>query len=1041
MWAILNILGNKQLTVFSLILLLIVTVLVKVVYVSDKKVDFNTEVRPILNSKCTGCHGGVKKAGGISFIYRSEALGKGESGKQAIVPGDPDHSEFIIRLRHKNHEMRMPLGKPPLTDEEVATLKKWISQGAEWQEHWAFVKPKPQDIPSTLSNWVKNDIDKFILNKLSQISSKLKPNEEADKVTLIRRLYIDILGIPPTLDEVQKFVDDRSDNAYENMVDDVLKRSEYGEKWAAMWLDLARYADSKGYEKDKHREIWRYRDYVIKSFNDNKPYDVFVREQLAGDLMPNPTEEQIIATAFHRNTLTNDEGGTDNEEFRTAAVIDRVNTTFDVFQGVTMGCVQCHSHPYDPIPHQDYYRFMAFMNSTADHDHFDDIPRYIAKEDTPTVKIKRLMYQIDSLTGYKTKNESYETQKRRHMWPRIEAEHVAEAYDIEVTDQYINIKKEGSFVKYKNLNLSSVKAIKVRASSEGGSWAELHIDSPKGKIISQFGVEENFGEWFEYGKDIALTKGIHDLYVVFKKNKDGFCNSSIDYFNFYESKSGYSDTKISAAKFNTSSKGISKNNESIYWEPNNWVIYNNVDVAGSKYIGIEYNVAGGSDIEFRLNDHKGPLLTRTFIENSKGVIDIKYVPITINVDKADICVVFKPDKKGRYDGIIESFDFNIKTKPGSNKSKNDNLIYKLRTELQGYLYHRGIPVLQDLPDNKKRVTKVFHRGNWRDPKDTVMAGTPEILNKMNDNLPKNRLGMAVWLTSQDHPLTARVAVNRFWEQIFGYGIVETLEDFGSQGNKPTHPELLDYLALKFQNDMKWDVKKLLKYYVMSATYRQSSEVSAQHLEIDARNRYLARAPRVRLSAEVVRDQALAVSGLLSKKMYGPSVMPYQPEGIWQTVYNGAGWETAVGEDRYRRMVYTYMKRSAPYPNMLTFDSPSREFCVVRRIRTNTPLQALATLNDTTYIEAAQNIAKTVVASSKDPKLQISMAYKMAMLKDPNSKSLDILLALYHKSKEYYAKNKDKAYPMAGTKDNALILAPLTLVANAILNTDEFITKN
>lgn len=484
----------------------------------SNKIAFNTQVRPILNAKCTGCHGGVKKAGGISFIYRELALNKGESGKACIVPGKPDESEFIKRLTHHDAELRMPLGKEQLSKEEIETLRKWVSEGANWEEHWAYVKPQPQGVPDAPSKYVANEIDNFIFAKREELGIDLAPSEKADKATLLRRLSLDLTGLPATVEELEAFEKDKNENAYEKQVDRLLTSPAYGERWAGMWLDLARYADTKGYEKDQHRNIWKYRDYVIKSFNQDLPYDQFIKEQLAGDLIPKANESKILATAFHRNTMSNDEGGTDNEEFRTIDVIDRVNTTFDVFQGVTMSCVQCHSHPYDPIEHKEYYLSMAFFNQTEDNNEFDEYPRYIASTDTPSFRIRELIKKIDEFNGVYIKNETYTQAKIRHLLPRIEAEYADEFKNIVHDDHYTYITKENSYIKFKNVDFDNAYSIAIRHISAGGSTASFYIDALNGKKITEKELSESFNEPYELSVNIPQIKGKHDLYIKFTNN-------------------------------------------------------------------------------------------------------------------------------------------------------------------------------------------------------------------------------------------------------------------------------------------------------------------------------------------------------------------------------------------------------------------------------------------------------------------------------------------------------------------------------------------
>ncbi|CAN5168869.1 hypothetical protein BH23BAC1_BH23BAC1_22920 [soil metagenome] len=880
----------------------------------EDKVDFNAEVRPIINTKCISCHGGVKQSGGFSFLFREDALGETESGKPAIVPGHPGRSELMNRLTHHDPEYRMPFEKPSLSEEEIEIFRKWIKQGAEWEDHWAFVKPEPVNPPDVNEqDFIKNDIDKFILQKIQETG--LSPSAEASKTTLIRRLSLDLIGLPPSPEEVNDFLADDSPQAYEKVVDRLLTSLHFGEKWAAMWLDLARYSDTKGYEKDQHRNIWRFRDYLIKSFNEDKPYDQFTLEQLAGDLLENPTEDQILATAFHRNTMNNDEGGTDDEEFRVAAVIDRVNTTFDVWQGVSMSCVQCHSHPYDPIRQKEYFNFMAYLNNTVDNDEPKETPLYFSQDDFDIDKADSIIERIKELTGKKDKPvpENIQQKRNQYLRPWIEAEDFDEAKEVKKNEVSIYGIKPGSFVKYNNIDLTNVEKLGVNFRTPNGCNIEMRINSPDGPLVTTFKLKATFGEWFGTNQEIKPVQGVHDVYAVFKKNEEGHCDGAFHAFGFFE------------------------------------------------------------------------------------------------------------------------------RSPGN--KREEKRLDSLRNELLKAINPAGTPVFRELPPENSRITQVFDRGNWLDKTDTVEARVPEFLHPLPENAPNNRMGMALWLISKNNPLTARVAVNRFWEQIFGFGIVETLEDFGSQGMKPSHPELLDWLALKFQNDYNWSMKKIIKLMVMSATYRQSSDIKPEHLEIDARNKYLARAPRIRLTAEQIRDQALAVGGILSKKMNGPSVMPHQPDNVWQTVYSGMYWKLSEGEDKHRRALYTYMRRTSPYPAMLTFDAPSREFCVVRRIRTNTPLQALVTLNDTVYVEASQGLARRMTTEgASEIQERVKEGFRIALCREPSDSELDKLTDLYYKAFQFYDSHPEKAIHMTGEDMPHRELAALTVVANSIINLDEFLTK-
>ena len=884
-------------------------------------VDFNTEVKPILNKHCVACHGGVKKAANLSFLFSQEALNtKGKSGKVAIIPGDAEHSEFYKRLTTKDLDERMPKGKDALKQEEIDVLKKWIDGGAKWGEHWAYQKPEKPDVPSVGSffariglfkddetRFAKNEIDHFILAKLKQEGLTHAP--EANKGTLLRRVYLDLTGLPPTEQQLQEFVNDKSDNAYEKVVDKLLASPAYGERWAAMWLDLARYADTKGYERDVYRNMWRYRDYVIKAFNEDKPFDQFTIEQLAGDLLLKPTDNQLIATGFHRNTMTNDEGGTVDEEFRVAAMIDRVNTTFDVWQGTTLACVQCHTHPYDPFVHDEYYKTMAFFNNTRDEDVVSETPflRFYKPEDS--LKIQEIKSWILNKSGQQ-KVQEFE-HFARTLEPKFNSHDIEQLSPITSTlldSKYLGLQHTG-YGRLKNVTMTNKNRM-LMTFNTGNEKGTLVIkdNALNGKTILTIPIFKTRDTVMFY--QLPKLEGKHDLYFVFTSPKT----------------------------------------------PKQWLQI--------KWVAFQNTFAETPDYQ---------------------VIETKYKEI-LNA-KADYS-----------------------------------------------------PILIEGTGDLARKQQVFERGNWLVKGKEVKPDVPKYLSKMPKEYPRNRLGFAKWLVNENNPLTARVAVNRFWEQLFGTGIVETVEDFGTQGSTPSHPEMLDYLAVTFQTDMKWSVKKLLKTIVMSGTYLQSSEVNKALVEKDPMNRFLARGPRIRLSAEQVRDQALLVSGLLSNKMYGKSVMPYQPEGMWQSPWSGESWNTSSGEDKYRRAIYTFWKRTSPYPSMMSFDAPSREFCQSRRLRTNTPLQALVTLNDPAYVEAAQELAKSMLKKGKSPEAQIQAGFNLIMMRNIDERELQILTKLYRQTEQQYRKNPVEAYKFFGHSDTSPALAAMAVTANAMLNLDEIVTK-
>jgi hypothetical protein len=873
----------------------------------DEKIDFNTQVKPIINKNCISCHGGVKKQGGYSLLFKEEAFSKGKSGKIGIVPGDASASEFINRLSLKDPDERMPHEKTPLTDTEIDILTKWVNQGAEWKEHWAYVPVKKINVPSIKHYWIKNDIDKFVLKKAQENS--LEPSKEASVDDLTRRSALDIIGYPAP----QKIKDIFSKhNKYEVFIDSLLSLPAYGEKWTSMWLDLARYADTKGYERDGKKNVWRYRDWLIKAFNADMPYDQFLTTQLAGDLQDNPDEETYIATAFHRNTMTNDEGGTDNEEFRTAAVIDRVNTTWETLMGTSFSCVQCHSHPYDPFRFEEYYKFMAFFNNTRDEDTYDEYPVI------------------------------------RHY----------------------------SLVQKNQLN-------------DLGNWLTKKVSEKQKEEIIHF---------------LKTLQPSHNSLRC-----DNFVNSEL------------SDTKWLAMRNNSSAR------------------LSGVNLSDKETLILKFNVFVKGRLELRLGSPKGQLLAyKNFTEVFK---DSKWKTIEIPLIKTsgthDIYFrFFSPHLKDpNSSGIIFDWFYFSKNIPQFQKKQKDIFWTLLNADVE------QTPIMLENPEGFIRKTNIFERGSWLSKGKEVLPDTPGSLGKLSKDTPKNRLGLAMWMTSPQNPLVARTIVNRIWEQIFGTGLVETLEDLGSQGSVPTNRDLLDFLSYKFVNDYNWSVKKLIREIMLSATYRQDSKISPEKLKKDPQNKYLMYMPRIRLTAEQIRDQALAVCGVINNQMYGPPVMPFQPEGIWGSPYSdGDEWIMAQNGQQYRRAVYTFWKRTSPYPSMISFDGVGREVCVSRRIRTNTPLQALVTLNDSVYIDLSNQLAVLSLTKSKQNYLlAISIAYKQAIGKDISKNKLSILMDLYYKSLSKY--QKEPALAKKLTNQANIKLAALTIVCNSILNLDEVITKS
>ncbi len=898
---------------------------------TEERISYNEHIRPIFNKKCLACHGGVKKMGDFSLLFEEEAYSETESGKPAIVPGNHRRSELFLRIIHEDPQLRMPHEADPLTEKEIELVAKWIDQGAEWEEHWAYTPPAPVAIPKVDSDWGNNDVDPFVYKKLQE--NGLEPEAEADRNTLLRRVSLDLTGLPPSPELTTSYENDESGLAYEKAVDQLLASKHFGERWAAMWLDLARYADSKGYEKDGHRDIWRYRDWAIEAFNRDLPFDQFTIEQLAGDLLPNPNPDQLIATAFHRNTMTNTEGGTEDEEFRVAAVIDRINTTFEVWQGTTLSCVQCHSHPYDPIRHEEFYQVMDLFNHSLDQDLDDEIPTLELFTEAEEREIKETIAYLQKLEPDQPIDQQalLSNQIKQAIFPILQPNQC---------DDFQNVTFQGT----------------------GG-----------------------------------VTNWVYNLQAIGDKK-----------FRFK---------------------------------------FGNIDLTGLQDISFRYSTQGkDAKVEVRKGTVDGELLAATQFDNArKSRWETKDLPVVkVPVQSAS----------GRHDLIFEIINTTGEIPDGMLVIDRIELHYADRPPLSDPLlsYRNKLinlrkkaehtPIMQPKSSTFRRATHVFERGNWTAHGQQVKAGVPQSFLTTDESEPEDRLAFAKWLVSKENPLTARVIVNRFWEQIFGTGIIESMEDFGTQGLKASHPELLDFLALKFQDDFSWSVKSLLREMVLSATYRQSSKASEAKLEIDPYNRLLSRGSRFRLSAEQVRDQALAVSGLLHDVVGGKSVMPLQPDGIWEVVYNNAQWKTPKGKDRHRRGLYTYWKRTAPYPSMAAFDSPSREFCVSRRIRTNTPLQALVTLNDPVYLEAARALGnKMSEAGQEDLEAGLRKGYEMAMIRPADEHIVSVLMKLYRQA-EAALSTEPSALAVSRDADpyDFQLEEPMTVVANAILNLDGFMMK-
>lgn len=830
----------------------------------DKTIDFNSDIHPILKQHCLECHGSKHREGGLRFLSKKDLSILNDSGEPAVVVGENSKSELIHRVATTDEDLRMPPAgeKEPLSKNEISLLRKWIDQGAVWPagkkvaKHWSYQKPKHSDLPKVKNKeWVQNPIDSFVLAKLESLDKPILPSPKSDPAKLLRRVYLDLIGLPPSPEQVDEFVKNSSQEEYEKVVDGLLKSPRYGEKWARQWLDLARYADSNGFQADQFREMWMYRDWVIKAMNDDMPFDQFTVEQLAGDLLPNATFQQKIATGFHRCTTCNVEAGVDPEENRVNQIFDRVNTTGLVWLGTTFECAQCHNHKYDPITQQEYYQIFAYFNNTP-------------------IEVKQT--GKDSVT--------FEV-----AGPKLEA-------PLSTEDEKKRIELFAS-----QAELS--KLIKVRRKE----LKKIQLEWEEAALVA-----------LEDPKNKSIPKSIKTVLLVASKKRTAKQKRTLDRFQ-------------------------EKQDESC-----------------SKMLG---------DLEVVKEE-----LAETEPETSFVMIEME----------------------------------------------------------------------------NARKTNIFKRGDFLSKGIEVQAKTPDALHQLPSEKNQNRLSLAKWITSKENPLVSRVTVNRWWGEFFGHGLVSSEEDFGTQGEKPTHPELLDWLALEFTNN-RWSMKHVHRTIVMSNSYQQSSKVTEELLDRDSNNLLYARGPRIRLAAEEIRDNALAISGLISNKMAGPPIYPPQPENIWRHVgRNAPKYIASKNEDRYRRGIYVVWRRSAPYPSFINFDATDRGACTIKRSRTNTPLQALTLLNDPAYMELTLGLAKRLATKEMDSKTysdkqRIEFGFRLALARQPTQKEVDLLHEFYVAELKRFQNNPQAAAKTVAKADRpngigAGKIAAWFYIANILLNLDETITK-
>jgi len=1069
-------------------------------------IEFNRDIRPILSDKCFQCHGPASQFATLRFDQEDGAKRALKDGRFAIVPGDPSKSQLIARISATDPAVRMPRSQngaapgEPLTEGQVALLTRWIEQGATWQKHWSFIPPNRPEVPTDLRNaaWVRNPIDAFVLQRLER--EGLKPSAEADRATLLRRVSLDVTGLPPSPAELDAYLADRSPNAYEKVVDRLLRSPQYGERMAFPWLDAARYADSNGYQTDGERFMWRWRDWVIDAFNRNMPYDQFTIEQLAGDLLPNATLSQKIATGFNRNHRGNSEGGIVPEEYAAEYVVDRVDTTSTVFLGLTVGCARCHNHKFDPISQKEFYQLFAYFNNVPEHGKFRRVgnsPPYIAAPlPEQDAQLKRLDAELAAASGAWAALQPDVAQAQRNWersldtsatvgWAPARGLVAYYSFDSDLTPQVAVLNQ---------LRVPRSPVYNPRADANAGASTTLRGEQPSGPsapglVPGRIGRAASFDgkQFLQFIGDIAGF----DSYGA-GRGALGANDPTVTYDDGYT---------MAAWIYPTAPNGAIVTRDEDIVEPNG----HGLNLRDGK---IEYDyVTKWVDEGIRLRTQK-PLtlnqwhhvaLTYTGSRWASGVkiyVDGEDQQLEILLDDVNSQGAVKreplrigggggPDNRFRgsldevriYDRALSPAEAAIladltsinaiaalsedkRTAAQADKIRDYFLEHALpaslaqaRTRLAKAQtsrdsFYQSLPtvmVMEEMP--APRQTHILIRGMYDRPGDVVTPALPAALASSTSAYPPNRLGLARWLVDPANPLTARVTVNRFWQMYFGVGIVKTAEDFGSQGEVPSHPELLDWLATEFVRTG-WDVKALQKTIVMSATYRQASRVSAGVRAKDPDNRLLARGPSSRLSADIVRDQALSIAGLLVNKIGGPSVKPYQPEGLWNEIGGGGAYVQDHGDSLYRRSVYTFWRRTIPPPTMANFDASARESHMVRPVLTNTPLQALDLMNDVTFVEAARVFAERVMKEGgPSHRERIAYAFRAATSRMPTAKEAALLEDALLENLERFKAKPDAAlkYVSHGERPrdpklNLSELAAYTSVTSLILNLNEVVMK-
>ena len=1035
------------------------------------KTEFSRDIQPIFNSYCISCHGPDMQQKGLR-LDSADAVLKGSNSGKVVVPGDSNASPLIRRLLGED-KPPMPFGGQPLDAEQIARIRAWIDEGAPAglpapatpavaHKHWAYVKPvRPEQPKVSDPSWCRNPIDYFVLARLDH--EGLKPSPEASKETLIRRLSLDLSGLPPTPEEVDAFLTDKGADAYDKLVDRLLASPHYGERWARPWLDIARYADTNGYEKDGMRTAWEYRDWLIRALNQDMSYREFTIEQIAGDMLPHPSPDQLIATGFHRNTMLNQEGGVNSEEYRWYSLVDRVNTTATVWLGSTLACSQCHDHKFDPFTREDYYRFLAFFDNEeykvldlGQGEGWVEEPTLELPTPEQEAKSKELKAEISKLqTVLNTSTPELETAQTK--WEA----------DLAHADSHWAVLRPSRVESKRGSTLSVLDDASVLASGKNpdtdiytvvARLDQTRITGVRLEVLDDPSLphggpgRDPDGNFFLSGFEVEAAPASQALGAIKVEWKEAAADESLG---------GYSVRNLASAS--PELRGWSTDNS--YANPPS---RRQAVLVPKQPFGFEngtvLTIRLKQEMRFASRNVGRFRLSVTTIADPKEAVNLPArLRSVLSIPPGKRTAQQTQDMAAAYRAVSLELDPARKRVAELGES-HDKL--GIATAL----------VMHERAGFERPSTAMHVRGSFSALGEKVFAGVPKLFGPMPDDVLPNRLGLGKWMVSDDNPLAARVEVNRLWETIWGRGIVETSEDFGTQGSPPTHPDLLDWLATEFMRQG-WSMKKIVRLIVTSSTYRQSSAITPELEERDPYNRLLARGPRFRVEGEMVRDIALGASGLLTLKVGGPSVFPYQPEGIWDRPYSDEKWVISEGEGRYRRALYTFMRRTAPYPSLDTFDAPSREFCTVRRVRTNTPLQALTTLNDPAYFEAARAMAQRILKEAKpDGRDRVGYGFRLAVSRAPTEFEAGRVLAYYQQELVHFRGDKTAALEVLGYKEkpaelkkvdekvgkkaedkgekkaeekaqpapappaNAPELAAWTMVSNVLLNLDETITK-